>query len=248
MRHIINALEKLGLSSNEVQIYLTSLEYGWLTALGISRLTKLPRTTVYMLLEKLQEKWYFHVRKLWKTTAYHAISGDEILDLLDKQLQSILKKKDEISTNMYVLNNMTKARTQLPHIQFYDGDGVYDALTIALKSARNIKMLYHIQKTMFVDSDDSFSKLLATIRAAKNEAQILLVDTPRAQGFAKRTKDPHVAIKILPHWFFLFSQQIITDLWYYHITYWDKVYMMEIIDPLYLNSQKTQFDILRTKL
>jgi hypothetical protein len=36
-------------------------------------------------------------------------------------------------------------------------------------------------------------------------------------------------------------------LWYYHITYGDKVYMMEIIDPLYLNSQKTQFDILRNQ-
>jgi hypothetical protein len=93
---------------------------------------------------------------------------------------------------------MTKARTQLPHIQFYDGDGAYDALIMAIKNSKSVKVLYHIQKTMFVDSDESFNKLLATIRSSKNDAQILLVDSPRAQSLIKKTKDPRAAIKLLP--------------------------------------------------
>ncbi len=248
MRHIINALENLWLSSNEVQIYLTSLEYWWLTALGISRLTKLPRTSIYMLLEKLEEKWFFHVKKNGSTSVYNAISWDEVLSLLDKQVEDILWKKKEISNNLYVLNNITKARTQLPHIQFYDWDSVQWVLMSAVQHAKNVKIIYHIQKTMFVDSDSFFDKLLSVAKVNNVHTQVLLADSQRAHDIIKKEKYNPIILKSLPTWFFFFSQQILTDLWYYHITYWDKIYLMEIIDPLYINAQKTQFDILRNTI
>ena len=48
-----NNLITLGLSDEEIQVYLAALEHGSISVLEIAKATNIPRTTVYLLIDSL---------------------------------------------------------------------------------------------------------------------------------------------------------------------------------------------------
>ena len=71
--HIRSAIEQLGYSPHEVKVYLAALELGGSTATDIAEKTRIPRTTVNLIIDSLHRKglldaYLQHRRKIWTAT------------------------------------------------------------------------------------------------------------------------------------------------------------------------------------
>ncbi len=112
--NIIKGLKAFGLDEKEVSVYLAGLEMGKASVLELSRRTKLPRTTLYPILEKLQSKAVFRVGKEKKTTVYIA----EPPEVLERQMQDREEKLAKSIPSLRLLHETVRGG---PGVTFYEG-------------------------------------------------------------------------------------------------------------------------------
>lgn len=96
-------LEELGLSKNEIKVYLTLLELGSATSWEISKKNKIHRTNTYDALNRLVKKGL---------VSYITSKGKKIYQILDPmQLRNVLKEKElaleKILPELIVANKMS---------------------------------------------------------------------------------------------------------------------------------------------
>ncbi len=93
MKQIKKALEKFGLSQNEIKIYLQALKLEKTSPYQLSRLTKIPRTTVYDTLMNLSLKGLIHMQQSDGIQT-------KIKALNPSKLRSIIHQKQEKLTDL----------------------------------------------------------------------------------------------------------------------------------------------------
>jgi len=112
---VIEALKKFGLTEKTSKVYLASLELGETTASDLAIKSKLPRTLVYDLLEKLIETGL--VSYSIKENKKHFIAASP------RELNRILKEKQNAITKVLpILENLQKLKgTKRPKVEIYEG-------------------------------------------------------------------------------------------------------------------------------
>ena len=133
---IINQLKNLGLSDKEAQVYLVLLQKGLLTPLELSRLTKINRTTIYRILEKLKEIGVAEEVLDQKSTKFQAGAPEKLEILLTKK-EAELSKLREIIPNLITNLSVTPDTTPSPtKVIYYRGkSGLQQLLWNTLKAA-----------------------------------------------------------------------------------------------------------------
>lgn len=107
-------LEELGLNKKEAEIYINLLIEGSSTATKISRSTKIERTLVYRILEKLIDRGIVNYKIENKVKKFNAVNPERLLIELkekEKRLKSYLLK----------LKGITKQKEKEPNIEIYKG-------------------------------------------------------------------------------------------------------------------------------
>lgn len=96
---IINFLTFLGLTEIESKVFLTLLQNGPQSELTLSRQTKVPRTTVYRVLENLNKKGILQKNTFPTTNSLEKLLTSKEIEIknLRDQLPSILKLLDYYS-------------------------------------------------------------------------------------------------------------------------------------------------------
>ena len=93
----------LGLSEKEAEIYLTLLSMGSATIDGLSKETKIKRSTVYVQLKALVKKGLIGSRKEGKTVQFVAESPHNLKRVLDQYLVEVEKKKIQAESLIPIL-------------------------------------------------------------------------------------------------------------------------------------------------
>ncbi|MBI4433946.1 helix-turn-helix domain-containing protein [Candidatus Uhrbacteria bacterium] len=70
--HLIDALRVFGFDAKHAQVYLACVELGSTTVLELARRTRLPRTTLYPILESLRREGYVRLGKRRRGSVYAA--------------------------------------------------------------------------------------------------------------------------------------------------------------------------------
>lgn len=111
---VLRGLQAFGLDEKEVSVYLAGLEIGSASVLELSRRTKLPRTTLYPVLERLTREGIFRVGKEKKTTVYVA----ETPEALDQKM----KEREQMFTrSIPALQLLSHTASDGPGVTFYEG-------------------------------------------------------------------------------------------------------------------------------
>jgi len=93
----ISALERIGLTSSEIKVYLALLKLGQVTAGPIVDEAKITRSKIYDILERLKQKGLVsHIIKE-KTKYFSAADPHNILTYLDKKEEEIKQDKTAIT-------------------------------------------------------------------------------------------------------------------------------------------------------
>ncbi|HLD34028.1 MAG TPA: helix-turn-helix domain-containing protein [Candidatus Nanoarchaeia archaeon] len=116
----ISALREAGLTDGEARVYIALLELGPSTTGPIVDKSKVAKSIVYQLLEKLIEKGLASFIIKEKTKYYQAAQPQKILDYIDEREKEIIKNKETIQK---LLPELMLKQTLAKHseAQIYEG-------------------------------------------------------------------------------------------------------------------------------
>lgn len=120
---IINILQQLGFSKNEVDVYLASLEIGVASVQEIAKKANIKRTTAYSVLDTLVQRGYIGKTKVQRKTRFMAEPPDKLLFIVSNIHSQLTKSLPELKA----IYNLKQIK---PKITFFEGKGaiqnVYD--------------------------------------------------------------------------------------------------------------------------
>lgn len=132
---IKKSLLNYGLNESEIKVYLALLELGTSTAREISLATKIKRTTVYLITDKLVEKGLLGCYKAKYGTHYMAIDPNLLISRIDNI-------KQEITNIIPQLKALEKKTVNEPSVKFYKGKEGYLTITNDSLNGYSYEVLY----------------------------------------------------------------------------------------------------------
>ncbi len=105
---IENILKGLGFQENEVQIYIANLELGMTQVANIAKFSGIKRTTLYGILEKMEEKKILKKHIKNGVTYYESINPDDLYEILEKQVLGLKEKFPELRAKNNKFSNKPK--------------------------------------------------------------------------------------------------------------------------------------------
>lgn len=116
---IKNYLKKLNLSDKEIEAYLSLLEMGESHIVPVASKLKLPRTTVYYILERLKEKSLIDINDAKTRRSYQARPIRTVITLLNNEKTSIDESIDELKKNLPELDRQYRLSPFQPKVRFF---------------------------------------------------------------------------------------------------------------------------------
>ena len=107
-------LSGLWLIETEVKLYLSTLELGMTQVANIARFSGIKRTTLYGILERMEQKWILKKHVKNKVSYYEAVNPDDLYDILEKHLSHLKNKLPE-------LRAMNNKFSHKPKIYYFEG-------------------------------------------------------------------------------------------------------------------------------
>lgn len=181
-KELNRALVAFGFDEKEASLYLAGIELGEASVLELSRLTKLPRTTLYPMLESLCRRGYFRLKSIQGRKKFVANPPDLFIKhLVDRQerfreilpLFEALKAHDPESVGVTIYEG-TEGFKQFWQQIFQSGVKEYCLLTTGVHMLDYVKEPYLLKH--IIDE-----RLKRGIRSRQ-----LIVETAEARSFTKR--------------------------------------------------------------
>jgi len=116
-----NNLQTLGITEEEIVVYITALEQGSTTILELARSTKIPRTTVYLLIDSLTEKGLLSLTAQGKKKLYVPASPEDLIEMAESKKQALAHTVDLLKSELPQLQALYNLSHQKPKIRYYEG-------------------------------------------------------------------------------------------------------------------------------
>jgi HTH-type transcriptional regulator, sugar sensing transcriptional regulator len=121
---IAKLLKEIGLNEKEAQIYLSLVKLGTSSAAEIAHEVKLPRQTVYSILQPMVEQSLVEQSDKRGVKQFFT-DPNHLLVLLDNQGKEIDKSRRQLEKEIPKLIEKQKRAKELPKVQYYEGrDGL----------------------------------------------------------------------------------------------------------------------------
>ncbi|QQS44682.1 hypothetical protein IPM65_03750 [Candidatus Roizmanbacteria bacterium] len=121
MDNLKQNLINLGLSEEEITIYLSTLEHGSATPLELARNTGIPRTTVYLLIDSLVDKKLLSLSSDMKKKQYIPTSPEGLIHLAQIKKEQMQETLHSLRTELPQLHALYRLYHTQPKIAYYQG-------------------------------------------------------------------------------------------------------------------------------
>lgn len=196
MKHLIEPLQKLGLSEKEALVYLTLLQLGPATPYQIAKKADLKRPTAYVIAEELIKKGMIVHVPGEERKKYIARTPDVFIEDQEERLQAAREILPE-------LRSFQKGTIEKPSIMYFEGmDGLHQAYQYRQKDLHGKEIV-----GFFASNDDS-PKAVADYFLEWNQhrqkrgtrVRGITVDSPDLKHFSKLFEDSLgvTSLKFLP--------------------------------------------------
>ncbi len=229
-------LKELGLTDNEVRIYLVLLKNGTLNPYKLSELTGLHRGYIYDSLERMQEKEVVNTILKDNKKHYQATSPENLIELLKFKLESFKK----IVPNLMQLSQLKKEDT---NVELHKGKRVYRTLlkdiTANIKKNEEIFLIGVDEETLLKEVEPIYLKQYFNIIKDKNIKEKVIIKKGMKQFKIKNVSHKELDAKYIGN-----IEQII---------YGNKIALFILGSPYYLiiienkevaNTYRKQFSLL----
>ncbi len=127
MNAIKAVLADLGLSNQEITLYLALMRVGSAPASVLAQRVGMVKSTAQYTCKQMKKKGIVTMTEKDNTYLYTAEPPEKLLLLLDRQRQEIGRKEQAVQGVLEPLRRMMNPHSTLPRVQFYEGkDGMID--------------------------------------------------------------------------------------------------------------------------
>lgn len=152
---IIRILSETGLSNEEITVYLHLCEYGFVTALELSKKLPISRTKIYRILDDLYEKSIINHELTERGLRFGVTSAEHLSQMVDKRMQKLVDLQNRIPEVISYLQSIGIDPTYSAKVRLYKGKKGLEQVTYnSTKSLTPIR-IYEARPTMetFLDHD-----------------------------------------------------------------------------------------------
>ena len=193
MHHLQPLLEDIGFNHHESTIYLQLLQAGEQPASQVARQTRIPRSTVRGVLDKLCERGV--VRKLFKrnTQYYRCEDPASLVRHLQGRIAEDRQNIERIEGTLPQLNALLRKDSVIPKVKYFEGaKGVIEAFNHSLFVEDIEEILFFtsysfIRNTVILKNDDDF---YIPLRVKKRIRMRVLVGKRKDLDPRKKYNDP----------------------------------------------------------
>lgn len=140
MTVIEKQLEKLGLSVNEVRVYLASLELGSATRQQLAAKAVVARPTTYVAVEGLMKRGLMSSYKKGKKEYVQAEKPERLLKILEDEKRRLAERESKLKLLLPGLESIIAISSDKPEVKYYEGLEGLEAMRAVLfeSKAKNI--------------------------------------------------------------------------------------------------------------
>lgn len=121
MESVQKQLEELGLTPNEVRIYLASLELGAATVLQLAAKSAVVRPTAHVAVGGLVKRGLMSSHTRGKKTYYQAERPETLMHLLENEQKRVSENQNRLKTLLPRLHALISVTGSKPSISFFEG-------------------------------------------------------------------------------------------------------------------------------
>jgi len=194
-------LEKIGLTKNEVKIYLKLLELGLTTSGAIIKKTGIHNSKVYDGLERLANKGLVTHVIIANTKNFKAVSPDRLLDFLEDKKKEISEEEKEIKNILPQLKLLQQLETDDTQAEIFQGwKGMETVFNEGIKAMNKNDIWYVLGAYAGEDkvrTDALITKVIKKCEKKKMKWKVLYNESAR-KTFQYEQQSPITENKFLP--------------------------------------------------
>ncbi len=238
----------LGLDKKERGVFLKLLQLGSVPVSLLANRLGLPRTSVYVILERLKALGVVQSFRQKGKTWVHSLPPEELKDLLLEKQRRVQSALEEYEENLPLLMKEESTLRLTPKVEFLEGKkGVIKAYKRVLKEKTFYS--YFNPETVKKYASEIFLFIPENLEKKSGKAKELLVSCPEAKEYSAHIKNPNHEVKILPRGLDFASDVIICENSLYFFSYEkDQVCVVEITNKNLAETQRKMFELLWAKL
>lgn len=237
---IINTISNLGFSKTEARVYLSALELGESTIQEISKHSKIKRTSLYYILEKLNKESVILATKRNKKTLYVASSPKELMKRTREKLMEFENLVDEIEDRKHAVFHK-------PRVYFLYGSPGFKHIwqMIFDSNCKEFRIITEGSNFLdFVREKYIIDEIIKSKKVLGIKSRQLIVDSLYARKLVKNDKEQNRESKLLPQDTKIPFTEIITDQFAAFISpRWDNFLFVTENDS-FVKTRQSMFDLI----
>lgn len=237
---IIKTISNLGFSETEARAYLSTLELGEATIQDIGKHSKIKRTSLYYILEKLAKESVVMTTKRNKKTFYVAASPKELMKRTREKLLEFEDLLDQIEERKHSVYHK-------PRVYFLYGAPGFKHIWQMLFDSKCKEFRIITEGSHFLDFVKEkyiLDEIIKNKKALGIKSRQLIVDSPYARSLVKNDSIQNRVSKLLPTDTKIPFTEIITDEFAAFISpRWDNFLFVTENDS-FVKSRKSMFDLI----
>lgn len=191
----------INLTSDHASVYLSLLELGEASASSIAKISKLPRSTTYLLLDELKNCSLVNENKGETKKYFTPVSPERLKDLLDEKAREVRRIDLDLRTNFAVVETLFENhRSSFPKVRFYEGEnGLKTVYFDSLWAAEILTIDQGNGEMSDLSTAPAFVREYVT-QLTEREILVreIIEETSAALGYTKRYKTKTHEIAMMP--------------------------------------------------
>lgn len=234
----------LGLDSKEKRIFLRLLSLGATPVSMLAKAVGLPRSSVYVVLERLKQLKVLETFKQGGKLFVQCIPPEDLEKLLQNKQSRVERALEDYREHLGALKEIQNQESVIPKVDFLEGKaGILKAYRRVLKEKRFYSYFNPASVKKF--TPEIFLYIPENLKKVKGEAKEFLVDCPEAKEYAAAIHNPDHQVKTLPAGLKFFSDNILCDDKIFLFSYEkDQACVVEITNKNLADTQQKMFELL----
>lgn len=241
-------IKTIGTSDKEAETFLKLLELGAQPVSVLAKQMSLPRSSMYVILEKLKKLNLIEEFERAGIRYVKCIPAASIADVLKAKEKKIQQSLEILQEKLPQLEELENRLSITPKIKFHEGKSAVTKMYEEILKEKEFYAFFNPQSVLEI-MPEYYYKIPEGIKAGKGKAKEIVVDCPEGRKYKKDYSSKNHQIKILPSGAIFNSDTIICE---------DKIYMTgygenqvsgtEIFNSSLAHSQRVIFEQLWRKL
>lgn len=234
----------LGLDRKERKLYMKLLQLGPVPVALLAQSIGFPRTSVYVVVERLKDLGVLQTFRQKGKTWVHSIAPQELKTLLLEKQKRVQSALEEYEENLPTLLATEYEYRVIPKVEFLEGEkGVLKAYKRVLQE--KFFYSYFNPATVKKFAPKIFLFIPDNLKKKGGKAREFLVNNEAADEYENHIQNPKHEVKILPKDFTFASDNIICEDKIYFFSYeQDQVCVVEITNKNLAETQRKMFELL----